>query len=276
MPQLPKFDPADFKVGQPIDNPYSPFIPGTTYHFTGRTRDDGASAFEPNPNNVHVTAQTKMVDGVQAVIVHDTDIVAGQKTEFTSDYYAQDKVGNVWYMGEFSTQYVYDKHGHVTKTTHEGSFEAGVDGAKPGIVMLAHPRVGDSYFQEHEPGVALDAAKVVAVDQKLVDGGRTYRHVLVTRETSRLEPTIVEMKYYAPGLGFVRSDEYDHGVLVAQSHLKGVEHGGAGVAAASGRRTLTMAWPTAAEVPATLTDTVAHTAIPAAFPVAVPDLAHLF
>ena len=108
-------------------------------------------------------------------------------------------------MGELTTQVVRDRQGKVVKVTHEGSWEAGVNGAKPGLVMKAHPRVGDDYFREHAPGVALDSAAVTTADTTLSDHGRTYHHVLVTKETSALDPGVVEFKWYAPGVGLVLS-----------------------------------------------------------------------
>src|SRR5690349_14469155 len=146
MPEPPKFDPHAFTPGQPIDNPYFPLKEGFTYHYVGRQRDDPSAKFVPNPNNVVVTHQTKLIAGVQALVNYDTDHVAGQTVERTIDYFAQDKAGNVWYLGEYATQYVYDTHGHVIKTTHQGSWQAGVNGAKPGYVMLAHPHVGADYY----------------------------------------------------------------------------------------------------------------------------------
>src|SRR5690242_19059124 len=141
MPELPDFDPRDFAPGQPIDNPYFPLREGFTYHYAGRERDEDTGMFVPDPNDVRVPREHKLVDGVQALVVYDTDHLGGQASEVTRDYYAQDKHGNVWYLGEYATQLVRDPQGKVVKVTHEGSWEAGVNGAEPGIVMKAYSRV---------------------------------------------------------------------------------------------------------------------------------------
>src|SRR4051794_27077611 len=227
LPELPDFDPHDFAPGQPIDNPYFPLREGFTYHYVGREFDEATGAFALAPNDVRVAHEHKQVDGVQALVVYDTDDPGSQRSDVTRDYYAQDKHGNVWSVGELTIQVVRDRHGKVVKVTHEGSWEAGVDGAKPGLVMKAHPRVGDDYFREHAPGVALDSAAVTTADKTLSDHGRTtYHHVLVAKETSALDPGVVEFKWYAPGVGFVLSREYDQGRLVSTSHFEGVQPNG--------------------------------------------------
>ena len=167
MPELPDFDPHDFAPGQPIDNPYFPLREGFTYHYVGREFDEATGAFALAPNDLRVPHGTKQVDGVQALVVYDTDDPGSQPSKATRDYYAQDKHGNVWSVGELTTQVVRDRQGKVVKVTHEGSWEAGVNGAKPGLVMKAHPRVGDDYFREHAPGVALDSAAVTTADNAL-------------------------------------------------------------------------------------------------------------
>ena len=284
MPELPEFDPHDFVPDQPVDNPYFPLREGFSYHYAGRELDEAAGAFVPAPNNIRVPREHKQVGGVRALVVYDTDHLAGQTSEVTRDYYAQDKHGNVWYMGEYATQIVRDRQGKVVKVTHEGSWQAGVNGAKPGIVMKAHPRVGDDYFQEHAPGVALDSARVTTVATTLTDHGRTYHNVLVTKETSALEPGIVEFKWYAPGIGFVLSREYDQGRLVSTSHFESVKLSGSADAGGHGASRLTLVLPPdlGDGAPGTLTvaETAAHTGMPATFPVgghsAPLDLASLF
>ena len=113
--------------------------------------------------------------------------------EDTYDWYAQDRAGNVWYFGEDTTSYDGDE------ISTEGSWEAGVNGAQAGVVMLARPRVGDGYQQEYDPGNAEDRAEVLSIDDQVVVGDTTYDDVVATVETTPLEPDLAEKKYYAPG-----------------------------------------------------------------------------
>src|SRR3954451_13302157 len=104
MPELPKFDPHDFKAGQPIDNPYFPLKEGFTYHYAGRAQDD-AGRLVPSPANMRVPHGPKQAGGIDVRVVYDNVYLGGLKQEATSDYYAQDVHGNVWYMGEYETSY---------------------------------------------------------------------------------------------------------------------------------------------------------------------------
>ena len=134
--------------------------------------------------------------GVVARVVRDTATANGRLVEDTFDYYAQDRKGNVWYLGEATTEY---ENGKPVST--EGSWEAGVDGARAGIVMPAHPRVGRRYRQEDYPGHAEDAAKVLSRDEQVDVPAGHYRHVLLTKEFTPLEPRVLEYKLYARGVG---------------------------------------------------------------------------
>src|SRR5215216_2108268 len=126
-PYNPKIDPADFV--STIDNPYWPLPPGTTYVL------EGTKEGEKQHNDVIVTDTTKTIMGVTCVVVEDRVLVNGVITELTFDWYAQDKQGNVWYFGEDSTEF---EEGKAPNT--EGSWEAGVEGALPGIIMPADPK----------------------------------------------------------------------------------------------------------------------------------------
>src|ERR671939_1609326 len=108
MPALPDFDPRDFAPGQPIDNPYFPLHEGFTYQYAGRERDAATGVFVPATNDVRVPREHKQVDGVQALVVYATDHLGGQTSEVTRDYYAQDKSGNVWHLGEDATRLARD------------------------------------------------------------------------------------------------------------------------------------------------------------------------
>ena len=147
QPRLPHFDPGDFKAGQPINNPYFPLREGFTYHFAGRELND-AGRFVSSPDNMRVQQQRKQIDGVQAVVDRDNVYHNNLLEETTLDYYAQDRRGNVWYLGEFETAFTRDKQGNVIRVSHEGSWEAGVKGAEPGFIMKAHPTVATRALEE--------------------------------------------------------------------------------------------------------------------------------
>jgi hypothetical protein len=183
-------DPARF--GTTIDNPYLPFVPGTRMVYRERG-DDG-----PGRIVVTVTRRTKTVQGVETVVVRDRAFIAGELVEDTRDWYAQDRRGNVWYFGENTKEY---EEGKVVST--DGSWRAGRDGARAGIVMPAHPRVGDSYYQEYAPGEALDQATVLRLDASRTVPYGSFDDLLVTEDFTELEPDLVERKFYAPGVGVV-------------------------------------------------------------------------
>ncbi|HET9945758.1 MAG TPA: hypothetical protein VFR56_08895 [Actinomycetes bacterium] len=191
-PDLPPthLDPARFSTT--IDNPYLPLVPGTRMVYRERG-DDG-----PGRIVVTVTRRTKTVQGVETVVVRDRAFIAGELVEDTRDWYAQDRRGNVWYFGENTKEY---EDGKVVST--DGSWRAGRDGARAGIVMLARPRVGDSYYQEYAPGEALDQATVLRLDASRTVPYGTVDDLLVTRDFTELEPDLVERKFYAPGVGVV-------------------------------------------------------------------------
>lgn len=189
----PVIDPASFS--STIDNPYFPLTPGTTYVFEGTV--DGRT----QRNEVVVTTDTKVILGVTCVVVHDTVYVDGTLAEDTFDWYAQDAVGNVWYFGEDSKEYLED--GTVDPA---GSWEAGVDGAEPGIAMQADPTVGDPYRQELYTGEAEDFGQVIAVGGSVTVPAGSYDEVITTKDTTPLQPGNVEHKQYAPGVGLVVAD----------------------------------------------------------------------
>lgn len=189
----PIIDAADF--GGPIDNPLFPLVPGTTRRYEGES-EDGAETTE-----IVVTHDTRMILGIEAVVVLDRVYLEGELIEETFDWFAQDLDGNVWYLGEDSREI---EDGQVVETT--GSWEAGVDGAKPGIVMLANPQVGQQYYQEFYLGEAEDEGRVVAVNQTVTVPWGTFQGCLQTEDFTRLEPDAREYKYYCPGVGFVKEE----------------------------------------------------------------------
>jgi hypothetical protein len=137
--------------------------------------------------------------GVKCVVVDDRVWAGGKLTEKTFDWYAQDKKGNVWYFGEDSKEY---KHGEVLST--KGSWEAGKHGAKPGIIMQAHPKVGQTYRQEYSKGVAEDMAKVLRLNSSAKVPYGPFHHVLETKEWSPLDHGVAEHEYYAAGVGDIK------------------------------------------------------------------------
>ena len=164
---------------------------------------DGA----PTRDVVTVTDRTLTIQGAPATVVHDDLYVSGRLFETTDDYYAQDSEGTVHYLGEDTKEL--DKHGRVVST--EGSFRAGVDGAQGGIIMLAHPHVGDAYQQEFYAGHAEDQAKVLSVSATVAVPFGTFHPAVRTEETTPLEPAVVENKWYAKGIGEVRAEDVQGG-----------------------------------------------------------------
>lgn len=156
-----------------------------------------------------MTHETKEILGVTYIVVRDTVVVDGEIVEDAYDWFAQDKDGNVWYMGEDSKEY---EDGQVVST--EGSWEANVDGAKPSIIMEADPQVGDSYRQEYYKGEAEDMGEVVSLNESVTVPYGTYDNCLQTKEWTPLEPDVLEYKYYAPDVGPVLEVSVDSGERV--------------------------------------------------------------
>jgi len=189
-------DPAEFTTK--IDNPYFPLRPGSrwVYHETdvaGNSREKIV---------VTVKKRTKLIaNGIEARVVRDVATEDGEKLEVTDDWYAQDEDGNVWYLGEATTEF---KDGKPDTTA--GSFEAGVDGAQPGVIMAAKPRPGLRYRQEYYEGEAEDRAKVIKLDGRAEVPFGSFDELVVTKDTSPLDtPKVYEKKSYARGIGLVRA-----------------------------------------------------------------------
>ena len=178
----------------PRNNPYFPLTPGTEWTYATTTKKNGNES-----NVVTVTHETKTLLGVRTTVVHDVVFLAdGSISEDTFDWYAADDQGNVWYFGEDTKTF-----DHGVLVTTEGSWEAGKNGARPGIIFLAHPHVGDTYQQENSPGIVEDMARVIAVDETITVRGTVYSDVIVTTEWTPIEPGNRAHKFYAPGVGTV-------------------------------------------------------------------------
>jgi hypothetical protein len=191
------FDSSNFVAS--ITNPYLPGVPGTAYHYISRT-PDGVET-----NLVQVTHGTKQILGVTVRVIHDQVFLNGELTEDTFDWEAQDAAGNVWYFGEDSKEL---EDGVVVST--EGSWEAGKNGAHPGIIMLAHPKTGLTYVQEDAPDVAEDRAKALSLKASVSVPFGSFDGCLQTMEWTLLEHGDREHKFYCPGVG-----------LVEEAHPKG-------------------------------------------------------
>jgi hypothetical protein len=182
-------DPTQFT--NRINNPYWPMTPGDRWVY----RETDAQGREQRIE-VTVTSKTKRILGIDARVVHDIATQDGQVREDTYDWYAQDAQGNIWYLGEDTKEY---GNGQVVST--QGSWQAGVDGAQPGVLLPAHPKPGMSYRQEYYKGQAEDAAAVLSLDMRAKVPHGIYNHLLTTKEHTPLEPNLLEQKFYARGVG---------------------------------------------------------------------------
>jgi hypothetical protein len=176
-----------------VDNPWLPLKPGTTYVYRGVK--DG----QPSRDVVTVTRETKTINGAPCVVVKDMLYLSGRLEERTTDWYTQDSQGNVWYFGEQTAEL--DKQGHVTST--EGTWQAGRNGAKAGIFMPAHPKVGQSGRQEYLKGHAEDHFQVVSLHATAKAPYVTAKNALLIKEWTPLEPGVLDHKYYVRGIGVV-------------------------------------------------------------------------
>jgi hypothetical protein len=183
------FPGADGFVSE-ITNPYLNFGVGTTFRYEGETPDGHETIV------TEVTHKTKRIMGVICTVVHDQGYLDGELAEDTFDWYAQDMNGNVWYFGEDSKEI---EDGEVVST--EGSWQAGVNGAQPGIIMLANPLKGDSYQQEFAEDVAEDMARVVSLSEAVTVPYGSFTGCLETLEWTPLEPGAREYKFYSAGTG---------------------------------------------------------------------------
>jgi hypothetical protein len=185
------FDSQNFQGG--IPNTYFPLVPGAIYAY----RQETPSGVETD--TVEVTHDVKAILGVSTTVVHDRVFLNGALEEDTFDWYASDKDGNVWYFGEDTKE--------IPTGSTVGSWEAGKDNAQAGIIMLAHPMVGDTYQQENSPGVVADMARVKSLDETAVVPYGTLTGCIKTQEWTPLEPGSRAFKLYAPGIGTVQEDE---------------------------------------------------------------------
>ncbi len=185
--------PSAAHFSKAIDNRYFPLPVGRTFVYRGV--ENGKQELD----RMHVTGRTKKIAGITATVVSDNVYEPPPKLlEKTFDYYAQDYRGHVWYLGEETREFL-----PGGKVDTSGSWLAGRDGAKPGLIMEAAPRVPDSYRQECLSGEAEDLAWVV--------GRGGPKDLLRTLEFSPLEPSIVERKVYRPRVGVISEQQLSGG-----------------------------------------------------------------
>jgi len=184
----PEIKPEEFSAN--ITNPYFTLAPGKKAIYEAK-KEDGLERVE-----IYVANEKKTILGVETVVVWDRVWLNGSLVEDTKDWYAQHKDGSVWYFGEDSVEVLDGKI-----TSHHGSWEAGVNGAKPGIIMEANPKVGDSYREEYYKGEAEDKADVLSVSEPVTVPSGSYTNCLKTKNYTALEPDVVEQKYYCKEVG---------------------------------------------------------------------------
>jgi hypothetical protein len=189
----PSVNPANFV--SKVDNPYFPLTPGTTLRYRGVMKNGTT----PQTDTFAITHKKKQVMGIGCTVVSDMVTSRGRPVERTFDWFAQDRQGNVWYMGE-ETQEL--KHGTFGKMIDSGP--AGKNGAQPGLAMEAHPVKGDSYWQFHWPGHALDTATVLGSGGRISVPYGSFKNTLLTQEQSPLEPGVKDQKWSVPGIGYVQ------------------------------------------------------------------------
>jgi hypothetical protein len=185
----PVIDSANFV--STIDHPYLNLTPGKVWIYEGKSADGETERIE-----IEVTPDTKTVMGVTTTVVREREWVNGELVEDTFDWFAQDKDGNVWYFGEDSKEI---EKGEVVST--DGSWEAGVNGAQPGIIMKAYPQVGDAYRQEFLKGEAEDMGQVLGLSDSVSIGLGSYQDCLKIKDWTPLEPDVVEHKFYSKETG---------------------------------------------------------------------------
>jgi hypothetical protein len=193
-PGWPTMAASDFATA--IDNPWFPLVKGRSWVSAGVK--DG----RPTIDTYTVTGQTKQIMGVTCSVIRDRLTQHGKVVEATWDWYAQDKQGNVWYLGEDTKEF--DAAGQVTSTA--GTWQAGVDSAGAGIFMPANPQVGMGGYQEYLAGQALDQYKVVSLNASVKVPYGSFQNALQTRETTALDPGVVDSKYYVKGIGQVAEE----------------------------------------------------------------------
>jgi hypothetical protein len=189
----PQIDPANFTNSTTVTNQYYPVSPGKKFIYEGES-DEGLERVEEMR-----LATTKTILGIECVRVNFKAFIDEELVEETEDWYAQANDGSLWYFGE-----AVDNYENGVLVDHDGSWEAGVDGALPGIIMLADPHRGEKYREEFYEDNAEDEAQIIQTNREITIDLGTFSDCIVTRNWTKLEPGILEKKIYAPGVGLIR------------------------------------------------------------------------
>ncbi len=205
---LPDFYAATFSNPTTVDHAYFPLVPGVTRTYAGSYVDEhGETQTESFQHTTLATPGPELL-GVETVVLRDRAFENNLLVEDTFDYYAQDDVGNVWYMGEDVTNYVYDDDDNLIATNTSSSWLAGVNSGVPGWIMPADLSPAINYYQEWSPfDAAIDEGTTLASDREYTIGAVTYTDVLAVLETLDTDPDVRAIKYYAPGIGLIAEEE---------------------------------------------------------------------
>ena len=195
MPYEVEIDPADFRSTDIVGNDFFPISPGKVFVYEGQDEDGATIRVEEEH-----TMDIRIIMGVTCVIVRAREFEDGELIEDTFDWYAQDLEGNMWYFGEDSKEI---EGGQVV--SNAGSWEAGTNGALPGVIMLANPIPGMWYRQEYYKGEAEDVGQVLTLNETITVPYGEFTDCLKTAEWNLLEPGVLEHKIYARGIGLVKA-----------------------------------------------------------------------
>jgi len=223
---LPDFSAATFVPGEPIDNPYFPLVPNTRY-YSGIEfdADEPGSEGEPVEIEITVTNRTKVIDGVTTREVRELEFLGGLLVEDTTDFFAQDTAGNVWYFEEQTVDIEYDDNGNEIGRDPGGSWRHGVNGAQATFIMPADPEPGFKHFSEFAPNdEVLDVSEILSDSESITVPLGSFNNVVKVNVIDVPEPEEFEHKYYAPGVGRIRveADFNDAGVPLNSISLDSV------------------------------------------------------
>lgn len=213
---LPDFDVSNFS--SPQNNLYFPRVLDTTYVYEAETED------ELILNVIYISNDTKTILGVVCTVIYDVEWVYVEEedqwymTEMTKDWHAWDNFGNFWYFGEWTTEFEYDEEWVLIGCNNDGSWEAGVEGALPGIIVPVNPTPGTCYQQEYYEDEAEDRGKVLRLNAKVSVAyeNSDFEDCLAMKEFTKLEPGNIEHKYYAPGVGLVFIEELKEKTVIVE------------------------------------------------------------
>jgi hypothetical protein len=177
-------------------NEYFILEPGHTLVLEGRERGKALHL------TITVLENTRVVDGVETRVVRERELLAGELIEESLNYFAIGRTTNtVYYFGEDVDFY---ENGQIVN--HDGSWRSGVGGARYGVLMPGLFLLGAKYYQEVAPEIALDRAENLSISESITTTAGTFVACAKVRETTPLDPSAKDFKYYAPGIGLVKSN----------------------------------------------------------------------